>query len=281
VTSIADCPTVRLELESKPETLTLVRAVLGGVAELLSIDPELLDDLKTATSEAANNVVMHAYEGTPGPMSMCIYVLADEIEVVIRDRGGGMLESSPADDRIEGVGLPIIRALTTRAEFAPADGRGTEVRMWFAGRREGKVLFKQPGEAAPDDDWSGQLSGDAIVSLSPIAVLSGVLGRLARALAAGARFSLDRFSDVYLVTDAIAAHAADAAQDHRIAFGILAQPRRLELTIGPFRSGSGAPLRDQRVGNIGSPLLRLVDELQVEASNGGEKLRVVLVDQRR
>ena len=63
-----ESPTVRLDLESKPETLTIVRGMLGGVAEPLAMDAELLDDLKTAVSEACNNVVLHAYEGEPGPM---------------------------------------------------------------------------------------------------------------------------------------------------------------------------------------------------------------------
>ena len=40
-----DSPAVRLELDSRPETLTLVRGVLAGVAELIGLDPELLDDL--------------------------------------------------------------------------------------------------------------------------------------------------------------------------------------------------------------------------------------------
>ena len=61
-------PAVRLELDSRPETLTLVRGVLAGVAELIGLDPELLDDLKTAVSEACNNVVMHAYDGVAGPL---------------------------------------------------------------------------------------------------------------------------------------------------------------------------------------------------------------------
>ena len=52
-----------------------------------------------------------------------------------------------------------------------------------------------------------------VVSLSPVTLLAAVLGRLARTLAATAHFSLDRFSDVYLITDTLAAHAATAAAD--------------------------------------------------------------------
>src|SRR6202035_4584467 len=61
--------------------------MLSGVAELLAIDPELLDDLKTAVSEACNNVVLHAYDGVPGPLSVTLYVDQQNIEVVARDAG--------------------------------------------------------------------------------------------------------------------------------------------------------------------------------------------------
>src|SRR5258707_5799480 len=64
--------TGRLQLDSSPETLTLVRGALGGMADLLSLDVELLDDLKTAVSEACNNVVMHAYGGGSGAPSGCV-----------------------------------------------------------------------------------------------------------------------------------------------------------------------------------------------------------------
>ena len=83
--------------------------------------------------------------------------------------------------------------------------------MLFAGEREGKRLFTEPAKAAPEHEWTDGLSGDAVVSVSPVSLVGGVLGRLSRALAASARFSLDRFSDVYLVTDAIAAHARPPA----------------------------------------------------------------------
>ena len=90
-----DSPAVRLELDSRPETLTLVRGVLAGVAELIGLDPELLDDLKTAVSEACNNVVMHAYDDEPGPLGVRLYARQDSIEVVIRDEGNGR-KSVPA-----------------------------------------------------------------------------------------------------------------------------------------------------------------------------------------
>jgi serine/threonine-protein kinase RsbW len=277
-----DSPTVRLELDSAPEALSLVRSALGGVAEQLALDPELLDDLKTAVSEACNNVVMHAYEDEPGPLEISLYTGADLIEVVVRDRGAGMPSETVADDRLQGVGLPIIRALAQRAEFRPMPGGGTEVMMLFGGARDGKPLFHVPATPSPDDGWTRRLGGDAVVSLSPISFVGGVLGRLARALAARARFSLDRFSDVYLVTDALAAHTARSASGSRIGFGIATGPRRLELSIGPFRAGTGAALRRKQgpVGDVASALVVLSDELDVRPASGGEMLRVVMIDRR-
>ena len=59
--------------------------MLGGVAELLQLDPELLDDLKTAVSEACNNVVLHAYPGGSGPLTVQLTLGARGIEVIVRD----------------------------------------------------------------------------------------------------------------------------------------------------------------------------------------------------
>ena len=278
----ADSPAVRLELDSRPETLTLVRGVLAGVAELIGLDPELLDDLKTAVSEACNNVVMHAYDGETGPLTVRMYIEPEAIEVVVSDQGSGLPALAPADETIRGVGLSVIRARAEQAEFRAGPDGGTVVRMTFAGQRDGKPLFHLPSGAGPDDRQASWLTGDAVVSLSPISLLAGVLGRVARALAARARFSLDRFSDVYLVTDAIAAHAGRSAQGARMSFAISTDAQRLELTIGPFVSGSGSQLRHQAPDySAASALTMLSDELEVRPHEGGEILYVVMIDRRR
>jgi serine/threonine-protein kinase RsbW len=256
--------------------------VLAGVAELIGLDPELLDDLKTAVSEACNNVVMHAYDGVTGPLEVRMYIDPEAIEVVVEDHGSGLPPLAPADETIRGVGLSVIRALAEQAEFHAVPEGGTEVRMSFAGQRDGKPLFHLPSQAGPDDHGGEWLSGDAVVSLSPISLLAGVLGRVARALAARARFSLDRFSDVYLVTDAIAAHAGRAAKGSRLSFAISTDAQRLELTIGPFVDGSGGQLSHQAPEySAASALTMLSDELEVRQEDGAEVLYVVMIDRRR
>ena len=276
-----DRPIVRLELRSSPETLTLVRAMLGGLAEELSLDPELLDDLKTAVSEAANNVVMHAYGEASGPLWVSIFSTADGIEVVVRDEGQGIPSVTPADDRLQGVGIPIMRALAQQTAFQARPEGGTEVWMQFGGVREGQPLYQAPDEVAPEDGRVGDFNGDAVASLSPVSLLGAVLGRLARALAARARFSLDRFSDVYLVTDALADYAAQAASDSRICFCIATANRRMEVVVGPFRAGASAELSGEEPGDVASALRLLSDEFEVRPENGTETLRLVMLDQRQ
>jgi serine/threonine-protein kinase RsbW len=280
---MAEGSTVRLRLESRPQTLTIVRGMLGGVAELLSIDPELLDDLKTSVSEACNNVVLHAYGGEPGPMEVALFVTEDQFSVRVIDEGVGMPAPPPAGDVSQGIGLSVIRALTEDVLFSSAPGGGTEVRMDFSVRRDGRKLFEAPPPAAGDAHMAlpEGSDGEVIVSLSPVTLLPGVLGRLARTLAATAHFSLDRFSDVYLVTDTLAAHASTAAEGERIEARLSAQDRRLELVVGPFHKGTGSRLDTQATDHPASPLVLLSDQVSVQEAGDAELLRVVVIDHRR
>lgn len=276
--------TVRLELDSKPESVTLVRAVLSAVAESLALESELLNDLKTAVSEACNNVVVHAYGGRPGPLRVEVEASGEGVSTTVRDRGSGMRNLAAREDGM-GVGLAVISALAARAEFlTPADG-GTEVRMWFPiGPAAPEELERfedhrrergSPRDGAP----AVALSGDVVVTVSPVALMSPVLGRLARAVAAGARFSFDRFSDVYLVADTLGAHAQKAAAGERISFSLQSEGKRLELWLGPFSQGSGSQFQQSAAAQPReSPLALLADEILVDQNGPAETLRVVLRD---
>ncbi|HEX8974891.1 MAG TPA: ATP-binding protein [Solirubrobacteraceae bacterium] len=273
----AQAPTVRLDLTSRPQTLTIVRGMLGGVAELLDIDPELLDDLKTAISEACNNVVLHAYGGAAGPMSVCLFIDEHRIRATVEDRGAGLLVAEPA----EGIGLSVIRALSEAVSLDSRPGAGTRVEMQFPARRDSQALLTAPSPAAPDTPWERAGDDEIVVSLSPVGLLPGVLGRLARTLAATAHFSLDRFSDVYLVTDTLAAHAGRTAAGARVHARLAAGERRLELTVGPFQAGASQPLRAPAGEAVPSPLALLSDEVTIQPDGEGELVHVVVIDHRR
>lgn len=138
---------VRLEVESSPENLALVRQVLVAFADAVAVDEELLGDIETAVSEACNNVVLHAYDARPGPMIVSLEATQTMIEACVEDRGGGFRKTSPTPPSI-GIGLPVISALADHAEFRSIDGSGTHVRMRFDTRHSGQVSFRRA--AAPE-----------------------------------------------------------------------------------------------------------------------------------
>jgi serine/threonine-protein kinase RsbW len=145
-TVISQAPIVGLQVQSRVQSLTLVRGMLSGVAEQLAMDPELLDDLKTSVSEACNNVVLHAYDGQPGPMDIQLFVDDDDILVSVQDRGVGLVDPSTAfvDDGAGGLGVSVMQALARDFDLRARPGGGTEVLMSFSGRRDDRPLFTVP-----------------------------------------------------------------------------------------------------------------------------------------
>jgi anti-sigma regulatory factor (Ser/Thr protein kinase) len=121
---------VRLELTSAADSVTLVRSVIRTVARATDLDRTLVDDLCAAVSEACNNVVLHAYLTSPGPLIFSLAIRADTVEAVVRDRGAG-IRPGYVRNRGLGLGVGLINALADRAEFESSAAAGTEVRMMF------------------------------------------------------------------------------------------------------------------------------------------------------
>jgi len=270
-------PILNLRLNSHPDTAGLVRAALGGLAGPFRLRTELVNDLKTAISEACNNAVEHAYRGQSGAIAVRVDIGLESVDASVRDWGGGFQHVGPAGDRLR-VGLPVINALADRAEFLTAPGSGTEVRMGFDihhdPRRDGLLARVEDSEdLAAWAPWRRGISGDVVLTLLPCELVRGVLEPLTSALAARSRFSLERFCDVYLVTRAIAEHVESAAASGRVSFALSAREHEFDLTIGPLRLGAGDRLPEHVAG--------LADELVAETIDSCELLRVVLRDGQR
>jgi anti-sigma regulatory factor (Ser/Thr protein kinase) len=267
-------PILSLRLNSRPDTSGMVRAALGGLARPFVLRPELVNDLKTAISEACNNAVEHAYRGQSGAIAVQVDVGFESVQASVRDWGGGFQHLAPSGDRLR-VGLPVINALADRAEFLTAPGSGTEVRMCFDirhdPRRDGVLARVEESEDLEAwTPWRRGLAGDVVVTLLPRELLSVVLEPLTSALAARSRFSLERFSDVYLVARALATHVQSVASSGRVSFALGAAEQQLNVTVGPLRAGTGELL--------GPEVAALADELAVEPLDGSELLSVVLRD---
>ncbi len=266
---------VRLELESRPECVTLVRSTLAGWGEYLRLDPESADDLKTAVSEACNNVVLHAYAGGPGPLELSLELTDGSFDVAVRDHGTGIRRIAAAEDRM-GIGLAVISALAGRAEFESAPGEGTEVRMWFTApaARSDRGPSVAVITAVPPE-----LTGDIVVAAAPVELLVHVMGRVVRAVAAGAHFAIDRFGGIGELTGAIGKLAtATATPTGAVGFAVAGRTRQLELLVGPLAVGSAQRLFDRSEPHAAlRSLLRGVDSVPAAS---GELLRVVVAEPR-
>lgn len=143
---------VRFELTSRAENVALVRAGLGALDQVLNLGVELVSDLKTAVSEACNNVVVHAYEEQgPGPLTVTLQADAESVEVLVRDRGTGIRQLATSE-RGMGLGLGVMSALAQSVEFSSPSGGGTEVRMSF--RRPGVSDSEHDEDRHPHGtDW--------------------------------------------------------------------------------------------------------------------------------
>jgi len=280
---MVESPNVRLSLPSRSENVLVVRQALTGVAECLGLDAVEANDLNTAVTEAANNVVMHAYAASEGPLEVELYTLSDAIAVVVRDSGSGMPATGEQRERAHaGMGLAIIEALCRRVEFAQPPGGGTEVRMELA---TPKLAALEPigGRGGPADRRaSDELPGMVELGLAPNAIARAVLPRVLSTLAARAYFSTDRISDVQLVADVLAANAGDSIRGSHLEVGVTATPRKLELRVGPLLSGRGASLVVAANG-FATAIERLTDATRVAAAvadPASEMLELRLVDQR-
>jgi serine/threonine-protein kinase RsbW len=300
---------VRLALTSRPEAGRLVRSTSSAVGAALSFDAELLSDVNTAVSEACNNVVVHAYEHGSGPFSVELAVTLEDVEVQVRDHGRGIQQTAPDRDELK-VGLALMGALADRVEFTVPPGGGTAVRLVFrrpaftvptptsvqrqgdsprggrrADGRRGEVNSGvdpvAPSALAGRVELGSALSGDVVLTVSPVQLLAPVLGRLGRALAPAAGFSADRCADVYLVTDALGAHAEHAACDASISVALGASDRRMEFALAPLRAGMSSRLKSRESRSPRLPLAWLSDEVAVDHADGYDTLLVQMREHRR
>jgi serine/threonine-protein kinase RsbW len=292
-----ESPNVALTLSNTPQNVSLVREMLFGVADVAELDRGDLDDVRTAVTEACNNVALHAYVGARGPLEVDVYTHPDALDVVVRDRGIGFPpELSPAGANVNGLGLHMMRALTNRLELCAAPGRGSEARMTFATPGARGLGFADPDRTPSPIPAAGLGFADPSRTPSPISapaasehalqaaiapnrLAAPVLRRLLSGLAAYAHFSTDRIADVQLLTDTLATDTpADSARPFSLAVDV--EPRELHLQIGPLDSGVAQGM----IANShlqGSLIEQLTDARQVTSVGRCEVLSLRLLDRRR
>jgi sigma-B regulation protein RsbU (phosphoserine phosphatase) len=120
-----------LTIPAEADRLKLMRPVLAAAGEAAGFSEEEVGDLELAASEAAENIILHAYgEGQRGDITLAVHRLEDGLMLRIRDFAPKVdqakIHPRPLDDvRPGGLGTHFIRAVMDDANFIPLpDGEG-------------------------------------------------------------------------------------------------------------------------------------------------------------
>jgi serine/threonine-protein kinase RsbW len=88
-----------------------------------------------ATDEATNNVMRHAHLGQPeAPVQIQCFIGPDRVEILVHDQGApfdihAVPRLDPAELRIGGRGVFLMRALMDELSCQPRQDRGNTLRM--------------------------------------------------------------------------------------------------------------------------------------------------------
>ena len=121
-------PELRITLPATRGSLVLLRHVLRGFREAYDVAAATMDDIVLAVSEAAANVVIHAYGGRRGTLTLVARVEDDVLHTLVRDHGCGI--RPPADTPILGHGLALMDHVAASLQVVGSPA-GTDVLMSF------------------------------------------------------------------------------------------------------------------------------------------------------
>jgi serine/threonine-protein kinase RsbW len=124
-----DIQLLSLVVPAKPDYLAMIRLTVAAIAKDAGFSDDSIADLKVAISEAASNVIRHAYNQDT-PAEDCIIEIACSrrrscLAIEVIDHGCGMTVPPPPS---EGLGFGIIGSLMDKVDVETGEG-GTTVCM--------------------------------------------------------------------------------------------------------------------------------------------------------
>ncbi len=125
---------VEMKVPAKAEYVGVLRLTISGIASRMGFTYDAIEDMKVAVSEAASNVVDHAYcNKETGELTLGFGIYTDRLEIMVSDRGDSFNfeeikdrvgpvtpseEIGPVKDLREGgFGLFLIQALMDKVEI--------------------------------------------------------------------------------------------------------------------------------------------------------------------
>ena len=134
----------RLQINAESKNEAFARAVVAQFSLALSPTLEEIGDLKTATSEAVTNAVVHAYPKEKGLIEIYGEIQDNTLSITVQDFGCGIENLSAAlepfyttkpDEERSGMGFTIIQTFTDEMHVESVPNEGTIVHF--------KKIFKQ------------------------------------------------------------------------------------------------------------------------------------------
>jgi anti-sigma regulatory factor (Ser/Thr protein kinase) len=120
---------LRVSLPAEPDSVPQLRHRAVEFARAAGLTAAQLDALRLAVTEAAANVVIHAYDDNRGLVHLEAAKAGDELWVIIADDGCGL--RSDRESPGLGQGLRLISRNVDSFTVVERSGGGTEVRMRF------------------------------------------------------------------------------------------------------------------------------------------------------
>lgn len=121
---------IEMKFPAKPDYVSVIRLSVSGIANRMGFSYEDIEDLKVAISEAASNIVSHAYD-EDGEMTIGFGIYPNRIEIMVADTGDSFdlkdikADIGPYDKYTEeidnlregGFGLFLINTLMDKVEI--------------------------------------------------------------------------------------------------------------------------------------------------------------------
>ncbi len=112
-----------------PEQLALVRDAVTQFAEAVNVSVDTLEAMRLVCSEAAANVVEHAYDATPGEVHLTALCEDRTVWLVVADDGRGLTVRRGKPDT--GFGFAWMARFSDAMTVEPAPTGGVEVSFRF------------------------------------------------------------------------------------------------------------------------------------------------------
>ncbi len=129
---------VNIVFDAKSENESLARVVVVSFITPLNPTLNVVNDIKTAVSEAVTNAIIHGYDGCDGKIYMNLRLKDDILQIEIKDNGIGIenieqvkepLYTSKPELERSGMGFTVMETFMDKLEVLSTYKMGTTIIM--------------------------------------------------------------------------------------------------------------------------------------------------------